>query len=168
MAGRRIDGLSLALAAAGSLLAYSGVKGYSLPHALQAFVAGKPPSGPPQYPVTAVAPGSAAVNGPIPGGGTFSSGQLQSLWILAGGNPARAAVAACIAGHESSGDAAAESPNPDGGINVGLWQLDTKGKGAGYTVAQLKDPLTNARAAVAGSGNGNDWSAWSTAPMCGV
>lgn len=51
MAGR-VDGLSLALIAAGSLTAYSGFKGYSIPHALQSFVTGKVPSGPPQYGIT--------------------------------------------------------------------------------------------------------------------
>jgi hypothetical protein len=47
-------------------------------------------------------------------------------------------------------------------VNVGLWQLDTKGKGAGHSVAELQDPATNARLAVLGSANGTDWSAWAT------
>jgi Lysozyme like domain len=104
-----------------------------------------------------------------PAKGHYSDAQLRALWIAAGGDPSKAAVAACIATHESSGDPGVTSPNPGGGTNVGLWQLDTPGgKGAGFSVAQLKVPLTNARVAVRGSSNGTDWSAWSTAPMCGV
>jgi hypothetical protein len=66
---------------------------------------------------------------------------------------------------ESSGNAAVTSSNPDGGVNVGLWQLDTRGKGAGYSVAQLQDPNTNARVTVFATRNGRDWSAWAT-PGC--
>lgn len=91
----------------------------------------------------------------------FTYAQLEGLWINAGGS--NAPLAAAIAEAESSGESDATSSNPDGGINVGLWQLDTPGgKGAGYTVAQLKDPATNAAVAVKGSSKGADWSAWST------
>lgn len=100
--------------------------------------------------------------------GIYTNSQLQALWVSAGGNPAKAAVAACIADHESAGQPSVTSPNPDGGTNVGLWQLDTKGKGAGFSVAQLQVPLINARVAVHGSSNGTNWSAWSTAGSCGV
>ena len=93
---------------------------------------------------------------------TYTYAQLQGLWIANGGNRAVAPLAAAIALAESSGQSAVTSANPDGGVNVGLWQLDTKGKGAGHTVAQLQDPATNAAVAVAGSKNGTDWSAWAT------
>jgi Lysozyme like domain len=120
-------------------------------------------------PPTSTGTGGGGGTAPAPGpGGTYSNAQLQSLWIMVGGSSGKAAGAACIAEHESSGDPTVTSSNPDGGTNVGLWQLDTKGKGAGYTVAQLQDPTTNARLAVAGSSNGTDWSAWSTAPLCGL
>ena len=95
-------------------------------------------------------------------GGTQTHTQLEALWTANGGSAATANVAAAIAQAESSGDAKATSPNPDGGTNVGLWQLDTKGKGAGFTVAQLQDPNTNAHVAIMGSANGTDWSAWAT------
>lgn len=100
--------------------------------------------------------------------GIFTNSELQALWVAAGGNSGKAAIAACIASHESSGNPFAESPNPDGGINVGLWQLDTKGVGSGLTVGQLKVPIINARRAVQGSANGTNWSHWSTAASCGV
>jgi hypothetical protein len=95
-------------------------------------------------------------------GQTLTIPQLEALWISQGGPASGAPLAAAIAMAESSGRTAVTSANPDGGTNVGPWQLDTKGKGAGYTVAQLQDPSTNARLAVQGSGGGQDWSAWET------
>ena len=116
--------------------------------------------------------GSPAPGGTVPSpgaGGTYNTSQLESLWVLGGGNPAKASGAACIAMHESSGEPKVTSPNPGGGTNVGLWQLDTPGgKGAGYTVSELQNPVTNAQVAVKGSSDGTDWSAWSTAGACGL
>jgi len=43
---------------------------------------------------------------------------------------------------------------------VGLWQLDTKGVGSGYTVAQLQDPATNARITIMHTANGTVWTEW--------
>jgi hypothetical protein len=93
---------------------------------------------------------------------TYTYTQLEDLWMQAGGSRAAAAIAAAIAMAESGGRSWVTSANPDGGTNVGPWQLDTRGKGAGYTVAQLQDGPTNARLAVAGSNDGHDWSAWAT------
>jgi hypothetical protein len=92
----------------------------------------------------------------------YTYAQLQGIWIQAGGSAATAPVAAAIAEAESSGNATVTSSNPDGGTNVGLWQLDTLGVGSGYSVAQLSDPATNAAVAVNGSGNGSNWSDWET------
>lgn len=106
------------------------------------------------------------------GGTTFSGGSglwthdgLVKLWGQAGGSAATANNAACHGMQESSGRASVTSSNPDGGTNVGLWQLDTRGVGAGHTVAQLQDPLTNARLTVHATKNGRDWSSWAT-PGC--
>jgi hypothetical protein len=96
------------------------------------------------------------------GGQTFTYAQLMGLWIRNGGSRAAAPIAAARAEAESSGRDQVTSGNPDGGTNVGLWQLDTNGKGAGYSVSQLQDPATNARVAVKGSNDGKDWSAWET------
>lgn len=93
---------------------------------------------------------------------TLSITQMYALARKAGLSTANAVVAAAIGMAESSGRTAVTSPNPDGGTNVGIWQLDTKGKGAGYTVAQLQDPATNAKAMAKGSANGTNWSAWAT------
>jgi hypothetical protein len=88
--------------------------------------------------------------------------QLEGLWIQAGGSSATAPIAAAIAEAESGGNATVTSSNPDGGTNVGPWQLDTLGVGSGYSVAQLQDPSTNAAIAVRGSSNGTNWSDWET------
>lgn len=97
--------------------------------------------------------------------GNYTHAQLMQLWQSVGGSASTANNAACHAIQESSGRPGVTSPNPDGGTNVGLWQLDTRGKGAGYSVAQLSNPVINARVAVQGSSNGTDWSAWAT-PGC--
>ncbi len=171
---RRIDGLSLTVAAIGGLLIYAGIKGYSVPHALQSFVQGKVPAGAAQLPITGSISSSSSSSSsgpaaPAPASGAgYSNAQVQQIWIMAGGDPARAAKAGCISAHEdASGDPSITSPNPDGGTNVGLWQIDTRGVGAGYTVAQLQNPVTNARLAIQGSNNGTDWSQWATAGDCG-
>lgn len=96
-------------------------------------------------------------------GTRYSYAQLMGLWIKAGGSKAKAPVAAAIAEAESGGCSSATSVNPDGGTNVGLWQLDTPGGvGSGYSTAQLRNGATNAKVAVKGSRNGADWGAWET------
>lgn len=96
---------------------------------------------------------------------TASKQALETLWVKAGGSQSSAANAVCHAEQESSGNATVTSSNPDGGTNVGLWQLDTKGVGAGYTVAQLSNPAVNAAITVKATRDGADWSSWAT-PGC--
>lgn len=126
--------------------------------------------------VTALTPdagGAAAAAAGSPGGGTegtsaggtYDHAQLVALWTGNGGSAGTANNAACHAMQESGGNASVTSPNPDGGTNVGLWQLDTKGEGAGYTVEQLKDPATNARITIMKTANGTSWGSWAT-PGC--
>lgn len=93
---------------------------------------------------------------------TLSVAQMYALARSAGLSVPRAVTAAAVGMAESSGETAVTSANPDGGTNVGIWQLDTKGKGAGYTVAQLQNPATNAKVMAKGTNNGADWSAWET------
>jgi len=94
---------------------------------------------------------------------TLSIAEMYALARKAGLSPADAAVAAAVGESESSGRSWVTSPNPDGGVNVGPWQLDTPGGGgAGYTVEQLQDPWTNAQAMAKASKNGTDWSTWET------
>ena len=108
--------------------------------------------------------GGGDVTGHSPGAGptakTMTKDQIRSLWTGNGGSSGTANVAAAVAMGESSGRTQVTSPNPDGGPNVGLWQLDTKGVGAGHTVEQLQDPATNARITIMASANGSNWSRW--------
>ena len=172
MNGVSIGGV--ALMGGGLLFLWSGYHGAHITGSLRDLLAGKqPPGGSGDLAVGMPSAGQGGsgmgiTSGGGPSLGTYNRAQLEQLWTGNGGDPSRAAVAACIATHESGGQASVTSANPDGGVNVGLWQLDTKGKGAGYTVAQLQDPNTNARVAIMGSANGTDWSAWATAGMCGA
>lgn len=94
---------------------------------------------------------------------TLSPVQLYALARKAGLSADRAVTAAAVAMAESGGRSWVTSANPDGGTNVGPWQLDTPGGGgAGYTVAQLQDPWTNAQAMAKASKDGTDWSTWQT------
>jgi hypothetical protein len=93
----------------------------------------------------------------------YTYAQLEQLWINNGGSKMTAPLAAAIAEAESSGRSDATSSNPDGGTNVGLWQLDTPGGvGAGHSVSALQDPNLNAQVAVRGSSNGTNWGDWET------
>lgn len=98
------------------------------------------------------APAAAAA----PVAGVYGQGALETLWTAAGGSAGTAAVAACIAEHESGGDPSAISPTDD----FGLWQE--------HADPAALDPATSAATAVQMSADGADWSAWTTAGSCGV
>lgn len=85
--------------------------------------------------------------------GMYSCGALESLWREVGGNSGSAFIAAEIAMAESGGNPRAYSPTND----YGLWQIN----GSHGSLATF-DPVGNARAAVSISGNGSDWSPWTT------
>jgi hypothetical protein len=85
--------------------------------------------------------------------GYYSCPMLEHLWISVGGNPSAAFVAAEIATAESGGRPGAISPTND----YGLWQIN----GSHGALASL-DPIANAKAAVLISGNGSNWSPWTT------
>jgi len=171
--GTKFNGVALGAIAAGGIFVYAGIKGYSIPNTVKALISGQSPAG--QAQATAVtgnvsgAATTASVTGGTatgPGaGGTYSQAQLGALWLQAGGSQPSLANAVCHAMQESGGRASVTSSNPDGGTNVGLWQLDTRGVGSGYTVAQLQNPLTNAQITVRATGDGANWSDWST-PGC--
>jgi hypothetical protein len=87
----------------------------------------------------------------------YSQRQLQQLWVQAGGNPAYALMASAIAMAESGGNAGATDNDSNGTVDRGLWQINsTHGAQSTY------DPLANARAAVAISDNGTNWTPWVT------
>lgn len=107
---------------------------------------------------TAIAAGPAPALPPGHGaGGSYTKTQLESLWIANGGNPAHAAMAAAIALAESGGDPHATDNDSNGTVDRGLWQINSvHGSQSTYDVNE------NAKAAVAISDNGTDWSAWVT------
>lgn len=94
--------------------------------------------------------------------------QLASLWVRAGGDPSKARTAAQIALAESGGRVNALNPTaPD--YSVGPWQINYFGnlreprtRQFGSPQQLMSDPLANARAAVAISQGGKDFSPWST------
>lgn len=119
---------------------------------------GLPGSSPPRHVVSR--PSASAPPRPVQGAavvtsvsGTFTCTGLEQLWGAAGGNPADAFTAAEIAMAESSGNPNAVSPTSD----YGLFQINSS-HGALATL----NPYGNARAAVAISDDGRDWSAWTT------
>lgn len=172
MAAKGTNGPAMAMMAVGGIFLYAAVKGYSVLTTVQSIIQGKSPVnqskttpiGTPTAVANSVAGGTVGSSG-NPSAGQWTHSGLMTLWQSAGGSASTANNAACHAIQESGGDASITSPNPDGGTNVGLWQLDTKGVGAGFTVSQLQNPQTNAMIAVRGSKNGTDWSEWAT-PGC--
>lgn len=102
---------------------------------------------PPATPPAAAAPVAAGIYG-------FAA--LEHIWEANGGSPARAAVAACIAEHESGGNPRAISPTDD----FGLWQI--------HADPAALNPAVSAATAVRMSSDGTDWSQWTTHSMCGV
>jgi Lysozyme like domain len=159
----------LVATAVGAIFVYAGIKGFSILKAAQNVIRGTAPGTGQKASLLSTsmvsAPTSTGAGLANPKAGNWSHDGLMKLWVANGGSSARANNAACHGIQESSGDASVISHNPDGGVNVGIWQLDTKGKGAGYTVAQLQNPNTNAKVTIRESDDGRDWSAWAT-PGC--
>jgi hypothetical protein len=84
----------------------------------------------------------------------YSYAGIEALWLAAGGNPAYAATAACIAEHESGGRANAVSPTDD----FGVFQE--------HADPAALNPQVSAVTAVRMSSNGTNWSAWTTSGYC--
>ena len=86
--------------------------------------------------------------------GNLSCSGLEALWDAAGGSRGEAFMAAEIAMAESGGRQYAHSPTND----FGYWQIN----GVHGPSMATYDPIGNARAAIAISGNGSHWGAWTT------
>ena len=85
--------------------------------------------------------------------GTLGCGGLEALWVEAGGSPAVEVTAASIAMAESGGNQWATGTVGE----RGYWQINpVNGSLSTY------DPYGNARAAVIMSGDGTNWSPWTT------
>jgi LysM repeat protein len=103
---------------------------------------------------THAAPKPPAPKRPSVPSGTLSCSGLERLWDAAGGNPAHAFVAAEIAMAESGGRQYAHSPTND----FGYWQIN----GVHGPSMATYNPMGNARAAISISGDGTNWSPWTT------
>jgi hypothetical protein len=89
--------------------------------------------------------------------GTLTEGELESLWVAAGGPASDENLAAAIAEAESGGNVNATNHNTDGSTDRGAWQINSvHGEQSTY------DPLANAQAAVAISNHGSDFGPWVT------
>lgn len=164
------SGFALAAILGGVVFLYAGIRGVSVLKSLQAVIQGKSPSTVAQsQPITATdtalvtsSDTSSNSGGTVPAGSASydSSNALQKLWTSNGGPQNTAAFAAKVAMAESGGSATVTSSNPDGGTNVGIWQLDTKGVGAGHTVAELQNANLNAQITIAATGGGVNWREW--------
>jgi hypothetical protein len=147
---------------------YAAITGKSVLKSIQAVVQGRSPASTPvTSPISGTLPGGSApaagwsVATGIPRGkGAYSQAGLAQLWTGNGGPADTADFAARVAIAESGGSATVTSPNPDGGTNVGVWQLDTRGVGAGYSVAELQDANLNTQLTIMATHGGTDWSQW--------
>ena len=86
--------------------------------------------------------------------GNLSCSGLEALWEAAGGSHGEAFIAAEIAMAESGGRQYAVSPTND----YGYWQIN----GSHGPAEATFNPIGNAKAAIAISGNGSNWGPWTT------
>lgn len=163
-----VTGWNVTYTGAGIVLIYSGFKGTKLSTTVTDLFKGQLDSTD-EEPITVPDSGSGASSGGytgvVPGSdysvsGAYSTADLEKLWTQNGGPSDTAAFAASVAVSESSGSATVTSGNPDGGTNVGLWQLDTNGVGSGHSVSQLQNADLNAAITVAATKGGIDWTEW--------
>jgi LysM repeat protein len=85
--------------------------------------------------------------------GTLGCGSLEALWRQAGGAPSAEVIAASVAMAESGGEQYAT-----GSVGErGYWQINPV-----HGALSTYDAYGNARAAVIISGDGTDWSPWTT------
>lgn len=128
-----------------------------------------PPAPTPPAPTPAPPPAT-----PAPASASLTHDELASLWILAGGIGEAADTAAAIAEAESSGCQYALAGPVDirpvkschwnvtnGENSCGFWQINLRAHPT-YSAPAIFDKLTNAKAAVAISRGGLDFSPWST------
>jgi Lysozyme like domain len=90
-------------------------------------------------------------------GGTLDCSQLKALWEAAGGSAGAALMAAEVAEAESGGRQYATNANSNGTIDRGYWQINSS-----HGQLSTFDAHGNARAAVLISGDGTDWTPWTT------
>jgi Lysozyme like domain len=111
------------------------------------------PYEPPASSMTSAAAGPTVLATSAALSGTLSCPGLEELWEEAGGSAAQAVIAASIAMAESSGEQYATGPFGE----RGYWQINPN-----HGSLSTYDPLGNAKAAVIISGDGTNWTPWTT------
>lgn len=97
----------------------------------------------------------------------YSAAQIGQFWLDEGGSSSTESDAICIAEHESGGNTNAISYTND----TGIWQINVAhDPGLSWVawVLYMQNPLSNAHYAIMLSADGTTWSAWTTAPDCGL
>jgi hypothetical protein len=165
-----VDMTGVAAVAAGSILAYAGVKGFSLPQAVQYLVQGKSPATLPQTagisPPTASSASSASTGSGsvVAGGGSAQAALQQTAAQFGWGSGAQWQALQAIEVHEAGFSPTAK--NPTSGA-LGLAQA--LGHGGAGTAGSLGNEygaqygLTTAQAQAANSGDAPAQALW----MCG-
>jgi len=145
--GSRVNGLALAVVAAGSVLLYAGIKGISVGAALQSIVRGKSPKGLPVVnPITGGDFGGGG--GSAPGGPLHVSGdggispRTAYVALRQAGFPVSAAIMlTAIGGVESSWNVNAVNNTPaTGDLSIGVWQINYYGDLLGPRTAEFGGP----------------------------
>lgn len=153
-----VNGMGLGMVTVGGLVLWSGITNKPFKDIFKTLASGKTVPAPANTQATLT---SSASTPSAPSSFPMNA-SIEALWIATGGPRSTAKFASQVAMAESSGNPNATSSNPDGGTNVGLWQLDTPGGvGAGYSIGQLKNPILNARITIKATNGGTNWSQWS-------
>lgn len=155
-------GVAVAAGTTGIILVWSGVQNRSVLTVVRDLIAGRKPAPGPSQQTAPVPGGYGSLTENIPAGVTDypTSAALSRLWTNNGGPANTASFASAVALAESGGSSTVTSSNPDGGINVGIFQLDTNGVGSGYTVKELQDPNLNTQITIMATSGGTNWSEW--------
>jgi LysM repeat protein len=111
------------------------------------------PYEPPARGMTSAPAGPAVLTTSAALGGTLGCPGLEELWEEAGGSDAQAVTAASIAMAESSGQQYATGEAGE----RGYWQINPD-----HGSLSTYDPIGNAQAAVIISGDGTNWTPWTT------
>lgn len=127
----RVDGVSLGMLAAGGLLTYAGVRGYSIPSALQKLIQGQSPSGAAKAAQISGTPASAGVTSSSGVGAAPAPSGSEKSWIdsflTAAGAPLTAANESSVTAWIShEGDFASSGNNPLNTTQANSGSIGTK------------------------------------------
>jgi len=174
MASSGINGTTVVVVLAGTVLGYSAIKGKSISGVVRSLLEGGNPANTPSVnalqPVDAGSVGTVGTStGPVTGntsGQQLSYSEIKQLWINAGGPGGIIAVTAAAITEPESGRKpdAVQKGEPYAQTGWGLWQI-TPGNSvpSAGTDEQLLIPENNAKAAVAKfKAAGNSFTPWTT------